>query len=186
MQLSYLLTFSSVANVLRVRERVPLCFSTENSESLLTNRKFYYLLRKNLLSVWSHSEQLSIEDWHNIKAEQNAHNEILAFLLLIVGVNLLIGGLIVTVFVVGEPVFNPFSISFHAGNYTAFLGLIMTMAGFSILAAGFVLVIDYDRKRTWHIKEVEKAALFKNRKFDLKSPKEMLEEIAKAQKNSEA
>ena len=116
--------------------------------------------------------------------EENAHNEILAFLLLIVGVNLLIGGLMVTVVTVGEPIFNPFSISLTT-NYSAILGLMLTMAGFSILGAGLVLAIHYDRKRTWHTKEAEKAAMFNNRKISIQSSQEILEEIAKAQKSSE-
>jgi hypothetical protein len=128
---------------------------------------------------------LSIEDWHNIRAEQNAHNEILAFLLLVVGVNFLIGGLIVTVMVVGEPIFNPFNIS-STTSYSTIVGFILTLSGFSILASGFVLVIHYDRKRTWHIKEVEKTTMLKNRTISAKSTKEFLEEIAKAQKDPES
>jgi hypothetical protein len=89
----------------------------------------------------------------------------------------------VTVVTVGEPIFNPFSISLST-SYSAVLGFILAVAGFSILAAGFVCVIHYDRKRTWHTKEVEKAALFKNRKISIESSKEILEKIANAQKNS--
>ena len=120
---------------------------------------------------------MSIEDWHNIKAEQNAQSEILAFLLMIVGVNLLMGGLIVTVMMVGEPIINPFIIQ-QTLNYSTVLGLIFTIAGFSIISAGFILVIHYDRKRTWHIKEIEKATKLKSRKISLKSTKEMLEELS--------
>ena len=120
---------------------------------------------------------MSIEDWHNIKAEQNAQSEILAFLLMIVGVNLLMGGLIVTVMMVGEPIVNPFIIQ-QTLNYSTVLGLIFTIAGFSIISAGFILVIHYDRKRTWHIKEIEKATKLKSRKISLKSTKEMLEELS--------
>jgi len=120
---------------------------------------------------------LSIEDWHNTKAEHNAQSEILAFLLMIVGVNLLMGGLIVTVMMVGEPIINPFIIQ-QTLNYSTVLGLIFTIAGFSIISAGFILVIHYDRKRTWHIKEIEKATKLKSRKISLKSTKEMLEELS--------
>lgn len=120
---------------------------------------------------------MSIEDWHNVKAEHNAQSEILAFLLMIVGVNLLMGGLIVTVMTVGEPIFNPFIIQ-QMLSYSSALGLILTIAGFSIISAGFMLVIYYDRKRTWHLKEIEKAAMLKSRKISMKSTKEMLEELA--------
>ncbi|MDI6904018.1 MAG: hypothetical protein QMD13_00780 [Candidatus Bathyarchaeia archaeon] len=42
-------------------------------------------------------------EWLHRKADENAHNEILAFLLIILGVNLLIGGLLTVIVVVGEP-----------------------------------------------------------------------------------
>jgi hypothetical protein len=119
---------------------------------------------------------LSIEDWHNTKAEQNAHNEILAFLLMVVGVNLLVGGLIVTVITVGEPILNPFNISPTIG-YSPILGLILTVAGFSVIAAGFILVINYDRNRSWHLNEVQKAAMLKNRRINVKSAHDMLDQL---------
>ncbi len=126
---------------------------------------------------------MSIEDWHNTKAEQNAHNEILAFLMLVVGVNLLIGGLIVTVITVGEPIFNPFSIS-QTTSYSSILGLILTFAGFSVIAAGFILVVNYDRNRTWHLNEVQKAAMVKNRRINVKSAHEMLDQLVEEEKTN--
>ena len=126
---------------------------------------------------------MSIEDWHNTKAEQNAHNEILAFLMLVVGVNLLIGGLIVTVITVGEPILNPFSIS-QTTSYSSILGLILTFAGFSVIAAGFILVVNYDRNRTWHLNEVQKAAMLKNRRITVKSAHEMFDQLVEEEKTN--
>ena len=124
---------------------------------------------------------MSIEDWHNIKAEQNAHNEILAFLMMIVGVNLLVGGLIVTVMTVGEPIINPFNIQ-QVLSYSSILGLILTISGFSIISAGFILVIHYDRKRTWHLKEIEKTTALKNRKIHIRSAEQILDELVNEEK----
>lgn len=126
---------------------------------------------------------MSIEDWHNTKAEQNAHNEILAFLMMVVGVNLLVGGLIVTVVTVGEPFLNPFSITSTA-SYSPVLGLILTIAGFSVVAAGFILVINYDRNRTWHLNEVQKAAMLKNRRINVKSAHEMIDQFVEEERTS--
>ena len=119
---------------------------------------------------------MSIEDWHNIKAEQNAHDEILAFLMMTLGVNLLVGGLIVTVMTVGVPIINPFNIQ-QVLSYSSILGLILTIAGFFLISAGFVLVIHYDRKRTWHLKEIEKATVLKNRKIHIRSAGQILDEL---------
>jgi len=62
-------------------------------------------------------EALSYEDWLNRKADESAHNEILAFLVVIPGMNISIGGLIVTIMRFGEP--NIFS--FLTSNTSAFL-----------------------------------------------------------------
>ena len=75
----------------------------EYSESLLSGHKVYYLLLDMfLLSVvrftWG---LLSFEDWLYRKSEQNAHSEILSFLMMVMGVNILVGGLVVTVITVG-------------------------------------------------------------------------------------
>jgi hypothetical protein len=126
-------------------------------------------------------KRLSIEDWHNIKAEQNAHNEILAFLMMIVGVNLLVGGLIVTVMTVGEPIINPFNIQ-QVLSYSSILGLILTISGFSIISAGFILVIHYDRKGTWHLKEIEKTTAVKNRRIHIRSTEQILDELVHEEK----
>ncbi|MBO3754640.1 MAG: hypothetical protein FGF53_07190 [Candidatus Brockarchaeota archaeon] len=43
-----------------------------------------------------------MEDWMHRKTEGNAHNEILAFLITVLGVNLFVGGLIVVILVAKE------------------------------------------------------------------------------------
>lgn len=125
--------------------------------------------------------QLSIGDWLHRKAEENAHNEILAFLMTVLGVNLVVGGLLVVIIVVGEPSwllifpYEPLQTS------SAYLGLILTITGFAILSAGFVLVMYYDRKRSWYIKEIEKSSI--RRKISHpKSVKEILEEYTDKRK----
>jgi hypothetical protein len=52
---------------------------------------------------------LSFPDWLYRKAEQNAQSEILAFLMMVLGMNLLMGGLIVTVIAACDPnlLFHP-------------------------------------------------------------------------------
>jgi hypothetical protein len=44
-----------------------------------------------------------MENWLHRKAEENARNEILAFLMIILGVNLLTGGLLAIIIAAGEP-----------------------------------------------------------------------------------
>jgi cytochrome c biogenesis factor len=109
------------------------------------------------------------------KAEEHAHNEILAFSMTALGVNLLIGGLLVIIMVAGE---TSWFLSFPYASLQippAYLGLILTTAGFVILAAGFTLVMYYDRRRAWYMKEIEKSSIRKE-KGVLKSADEILEE----------
>jgi hypothetical protein len=126
---------------------------------------------------------LSFEDFLYRKAEQNAHSEILAFLMMTLGMNLLIGGLIVTVMAVGQ--LNVFPFIFQQPlSQSAILGLILTLSGFSILVAGFILVIHYDRQRSWHLGQIEKSTRLKNRKITIKTVDEILEELAGGGKRS--
>lgn len=116
-------------------------------------------------------------DWLHRRAEENAHNEILAFLLMILGVNLLLGGLLTVVIVVGEPswlLIFPYKL---LQTQSAYLGLILTITGFMILSAGFVLAVYYDRKRLWYRKEIEKSSMPKiMEKTDIKTVNQILEE----------
>ncbi|MEM3729069.1 MAG: hypothetical protein QXF75_07755 [Candidatus Bathyarchaeia archaeon] len=68
---------------------------------------------------------MSMEDWMHRKAEENAHNEILAFLMTILGVNLLVGGLIVTILLAGEPAWL-LIFPYTAQGSSAYIGLILT------------------------------------------------------------
>jgi uncharacterized membrane protein len=126
---------------------------------------------------------LSFEEWLYRKAEQNAHNEILAFLMMILGMNLLIGGLLVTVIVVGEPTLFPFIIQ-QPLSQSATLGFILTIVGFAILSAGFILVIHYDRERSWYVGETAKSTMFRKRKNPVRPINETFEELAEERKGS--
>jgi hypothetical protein len=49
-------------------------------------------------------------------------------------------------------------------SQSAALGLILTLSGFFILPAGFILGINYDRQRSWHLRQIEKSTQLKSRK----------------------
>jgi len=54
-----------------------------------------------------------------------------------------------------------------------------------ILSAGFVLVMYYDRKRSWYRKEIEKSSMPKRWKTDIKTVNQILEEyVGKRKKRS--
>jgi uncharacterized membrane protein len=97
------------------------------------------------------------EDWLHRKAEENAHNEILAFLLMVLGMNLLMGGLLMSLIVAGEltVILQPSSLP---PSFTAYSGFILTVVGFFVMFAGFVLTVYYSRRRLWYISEIERLA----------------------------
>ena len=121
-------------------------------------------------------QRLSFQEWLYRKAEQNAHSEILAFLMMVLGMNLLIGGLITTVITAGAS--NLLFYVTQPLSQSSVVGLVLTITGFLILSAGFVLVVHYDRQRSWHLKQIEKSAPLRNRKTTIKTADELLKELA--------
>lgn len=117
-----------------------------------------------------------VEEWLHKKAEESAHNEILAFLLIILGVHLLTAGLLVTVIVSGGQEWWLFTIYWQFQTATTSLGLILTLIGFVISSASFILVIHYDRKKSWYRKQIEKSSIIEKGKMKPKSIDEILEE----------
>ena len=95
---------------------------------------------------------------------------------MILGVNLLMGGLIVTVITAGGP--NLLLYFTQPLGDSAILGLVLTVTGFLILSVSFVLVVHYDKQRSWHLKEIAKSTRPKGRKVVVRTPDELLKELA--------
>jgi hypothetical protein len=75
---------------------------------------------------------------------------------------------------VGQP--NLFPLMFQQPlSQSAALGLILTLSGFFILSAGFILVINYDRQRSWHLRQIEKLTQLKSRKISIRTTDEIFE-----------
>jgi len=124
-----------------------------------------------------------MEDWLHRKAEENAHNEI-GFFNDNFRVTLLTGGLLAIIIAAGEP---NWLLSFPYMPLQAsptYLGLILTVAGFAVLATGFVLVMHYDRKRSWYIKEIEKSSMPKKWKTNSETVDQILEEYSGKRKKT--
>lgn len=105
---------------------------------------------------------MSYEDWLHSKRDESAHNEILALLMVVLGMNLLIGGLIMTTLITGEPKVFPFFIEQPTSASTA-LCFILTVTGYLVVSAGLIFVVHYDRGRSWYAGEIEKATIHKKK-----------------------
>ena len=124
---------------------------------------------------------LSFEDWLYRKADQYAHNEILAFQMMVLGMVSLVGGLIVTVVMTGQLLLIPM-VDQHPLNPSSSVGLILTTVGSLVLSVGFAMALYYDRKRSWHVNEIEKSNRLKNRKIDIDVVKERIAVLDKGEK----
>jgi len=123
---------------------------------------------------------LSYDDWLLGKAAESAHNELLSFLTVIAGINISMGGLIVTIMILGGPNFLLF-LTQQPITVSVALGPILTFLGFIIAASGFVLTFYHSRKRSWYLGEVQKSNIFEKKKDESKTAKEVLEEYASGQ-----
>jgi hypothetical protein len=97
--------------------------------------------------------------------------------MMVLGMNLLMGGLIVTVITAGGPNLL-FYLTQQPLSQSAALGLVLTITGFLVLSAGFVLVVHYDRQRSWHLNEIEKSTRPRNSKVTIRTQDELLKELA--------
>jgi hypothetical protein len=99
------------------------------------------------------------------------------------GMILLIGGLIVTIIAVRRLNLFPFMFQYPL-NQSAALGLILALSGFFILSQGFILVINYDRQRSWHLSQIEKSTKLKSRKISIRTTNEVLEGLTEEKERS--
>lgn len=100
--------------------------------------------------------KITFESFLQRKSEEYAHNEILAFLVVILGTVILMGGLLVTIMSVDQPRWLmlfpfPYEITSHPGA----LGLLLTSTGFLLICTGFVAFVYYDRKKSFFIGQLK-------------------------------
>lgn len=91
------------------------------------------------------------------KADEYAHNEIISFFVIILGMIMLVGGFLVTLAVVQEPEWLLFIPYQQFMNRVGIIGLILSLTGFAFLAIGFILVVHYDRKKSWVLDQLGKS-----------------------------
>jgi len=116
---------------------------------------------------------MSLENRFYRSAAKYAHNEILSFLMMILGMNLLIGGIIVILISTSG---SYLLVAYILTSYSGIVGLILTSAGFTIISVGFILAVHYDKRRSWYISQLEKRAVPDEPKAALKMANKILQE----------
>lgn len=116
---------------------------------------------------------MSMEDRFHRRATEYAHNEVLSLLMVILGTNLLIGGLIVVFISTSE---SYLAVVYLLASYSGILGLILASAGALIISAGFILAVYYDKRRSWYLSQLEKSAMPDEPKAALEMANKILQE----------
>ena len=89
--------------------------------------------------------------------EELRHRETLAFLIMIMGMISLMGGLSVTIIVANQLswfLFFPYEPTYSPSSL---LGVTLTLLGFALTSAGFVLAVYYDREKMWFLKHLRES-----------------------------
>lgn len=101
------------------------------------------------------------------KAEESRHNELIGYLIVIIGSIFFVGGLLETVIKVESPewfLIIPYHLTSHPYSL---LGLTLTSIGMVLLCSGIALGFHYARDRSWYMKEIQKAHLLEEQKVKI-------------------
>ena len=91
------------------------------------------------------------------KVEEYRHREVLAYLIINMGVVFLVGGLLITV-TLAENLSWLLIFPYEANSYAAsFIGTILCVFGFVLISGGFILAFHYDREKLWFSKKLKES-----------------------------
>ena len=93
--------------------------------------------------------------------EELRHRETLAFLIMVMGMICLMGGMTMTVLFSNH--LSWFLIFPYAAGPSNLLGLTLTLLGFSLISIGFVLAFYYDREKMWFLTKLSNSAVVKRK-----------------------
>ena len=103
------------------------------------------------------SGTLALRDYLHEKAEESRHNETLGFLIMIVGVNLLVGGILATVVTVENPnwlLFIPYQLTSHPYSL---VGLSFAVIGLVLLVLGIIFSAHSALQRSMYMDRLKEA-----------------------------
>lgn len=133
---------------------------------------------------------MSFEDYMREKAAESRQKETAGFSLLVLGMVLLVGGLLITLIVVGNPDWFLFIPWKRSSDPTSLISLSMTLSGFVLAFAGATYIFFASSERSWYLMSLRETLehtpkreeeIFKQRLQDLKRKIENLRDSAETE-----
>ena len=97
------------------------------------------------------------KDYMRENVEELRHRETLAFLIMIMGMISLMGGLTMTIILANQLSWFLFFPYEPSPGPAGLLGMALTLLGFSLTSAGFVLAVYYDREKMWFLNQLKES-----------------------------
>lgn len=94
-------------------------------------------------------------DYMRENVEELRHRETLAFLIMTMGMISLMGGLTMTSILAGKISWVLILPLGASSSPSGLVGITLTLLGFGLTAAGFVLAVYYDREKAWFLRRLE-------------------------------
>lgn len=101
----------------------------------------------------------SFSEYLHEKADESRHNEMVGYLVVIIGAVFFVGGLVVTVITVEIPGW------FLTVPYQLLISLSLASVGVALLGLGIALGLHYSRERSSYMKELHKAYAVEEQKL---------------------
>ena len=128
---------------------------------------------------------MSFDEYLREKAAESRHREAVGFSFVVLGMVMLIGGLLITLVITGNPDWFYFIPWKRTSDPTSLMSLSMTLSGFVLTIAGAVYIVFASTDRSWYLKSLKETMedmpkkeeeLFKQRIKDLKAKIENLQD----------
>ena len=100
---------------------------------------------------------MALKDYLHEKAEESRHNETLGFLIMVIGANFLVGGILATVITVENPewlLFIPYQLTSHPYSL---MGLSFSVIGLVLLVLGIIFSIHSALQRSMYMDRLKEA-----------------------------
>jgi len=124
---------------------------------------------------------LLFSEYLHEKAEESRHNELIGYLITIIGSVFFVGGLletIITTEIVGEELGWFLIFPYHfTPNPDSLLGTSLTSVGTVLIILGVLLAIHYARERSWYMKELHRSHSVEEQKVKTERQNKTLQKL---------